>query len=59
MSVNGERFIDVPEQQFNLNLNNLETDYEKFLCNPDNACPVKERNTYRSIFLMLAEQLLY
>jgi hypothetical protein len=59
MSVNGERFIVIPEQQSNLDLNKLETDFEIFLYNPDNACPMKEQNTYRSIFLLLAEQLLY
>lgn len=58
MTVNGEQFIGVPEQQFNLDLNKLETDFELFLSNPDNACPTKEQNRYRSIFLMLAEQLL-
>jgi hypothetical protein len=57
MSVNDEQFL--PEQLFNLDLNKLETDFEIFLCSPDNACPKKEQNTYRSIFLMLAEQLLY
>jgi hypothetical protein len=56
MSVNGERFIDVPEQQFNLYLNKLENDFEIFLCDQDS--PAKEQNKYRSIFLMLAEQLL-
>lgn len=59
MSVNGEQFIGIPEQQFNLDINKLETDFEIFLCNPDNACLGKEQKTYRSIFLLLAEQLLY
>lgn len=59
MSVKGERFIGLPEQQFNLDLNKLETDFEIYSCNPDVACPTKEQNMNRSIFLMLAEQLLY
>jgi hypothetical protein len=58
MTVNGEQFIGIPEQQFNLDLNKLETDFEIFSCNSDNACPMKEQNTNRSIFLLLAEQLL-
>ena len=58
MTVNGEQFIDIPEQQFNLDLNKLETDFEIFSCNSDNTCPMKEQNTDRFIFLLLAEQLL-
>ena len=59
MSVNGEQFIGTPEQQqFNLDLNKLETDFEIFSCNSDNTCPMKEQNTDRFIFLLLAEQLL-
>jgi len=58
MSVNSERFIGMSEQQSNLDLNKLETDFEIFLCNPDNACRSKEHTAYRSIFLLLAEQLL-
>lgn len=53
-----EQFIGMLEQQFNLDLNKLETDFEIFLCNPDNDYSMKEQSTYRSIFLMLAEQLL-
>ena len=59
MPVNGEQFICIPEQEFNLDLNKLETDFEIFLyANPDKAYPMKEQSVNRSIFLLLAEQLL-
>ncbi len=48
----------MPERQLNLDINKLETDFEMFSCNPDNDFPVKEQSTDRSVFLLLAEQLL-
>ena len=60
MPISEEQFNIISGQRFNLDLNRLETDLEVFdTSSTGNASTEREQKTNQSIFLLLAEQLLF